>query len=93
MANPSSGLFLVEQRLPGVTEAELSLLQAALSSACARISERGQAVTYLGSTFLPASGRLLSLFEADGADVVRRVTDSSQAPAARMEVAIRLNHK
>lgn len=87
-------LFLVEHRLAQMTVAELRLLQAALSSACVRLTARGQPVSYLGSTFLPASQRLLSLFEAAGNDEVRRAIDSSQAPLARIELAISLpNHK
>lgn len=90
MADAAAGLFLVEHRLPRITEAELAMLQAALSSACMRVSERGEPVSYLGSTFLPYSQRLLSLFRAASADVVRSITDSSQAPLAGLEVAIKL---
>ena len=83
-------LFLAEHRLPRMSENELNLLQAALHSACLRLTARGERVTYLGSTFLPASQRLLSLFEATGPNTVRRVTDSAQAPLARIEPAIDL---
>ena len=87
-------LYLVEHRLPSITEAELRLFQAALANACARLTARGVPVSYVGSTFLPASQRLLSQFQAESGDVVRRATDSAQAPLARMEVAIDLpNHK
>ena len=87
-------LYLVEHRLPRITRAELAMLQAALSSACARLTARGEPVSYLGSTFLPASERLLSLFEASGADAVRSATVSSQAPLVGLEVAISLpSHK
>ena len=67
-------LFLVEQRLPRITDAELALLQATLTEACQRLTVRGEAVRYLGSTYLPGPQRLLSLFEAataDGFDFVR----------------------
>lgn len=90
MADGHSGLYLVEQRLPGVTEADLALLQAALSSACVRLTDRGHVVSYLGSTYLPTSSRLLSLFEATGSEAVRRAADASQAPVVRLETAIRL---
>ena len=82
--------YLVEHRLPRITRAELAMLQAALSSACARLTARGESVSYLGSTFLPASERLLSLFESSSPDAVRRATVSSQAPLAGLEVAITL---
>ena len=83
-------LYLVEHRLPRITRAELAMLQAALSSACVRLTARGESVSYLGSTFLPASERLLSLFEASSADAVRSATVSSQAPLVGLEVAITL---
>ena len=83
-------LYLVEHRLPRITQADLAMLQAALSSACIRLSARGESVSYLGSTFLPASERLLSLFEASSADAVRSATVSSQAPVVGIEVAISL---
>lgn len=83
-------LFLAEHRLPRMAESELALLQAALSSACVRITARGEPVTYLGSTFLPASRRLLSLFRAASADAVRKASDSSQAPLSALELAIDL---
>ena len=74
-------LFLVEQRLPRITHAELALLQATLAEACLRLTARGEAVRYLGSTYLPGPHRLLSLFEAATAEAVRTVSDSSQVPA------------
>ena len=83
-------LYLVEHRLPRITRAELAMLQAALSSACVRLTGRGEPVSYLGSTFLPESERLLSLFEASSVDTVRSATVSSQAPLAGLEVAITL---
>src|SRR5215510_7697773 len=90
MAKDHSDLFLVEHRLPRITEAELDLLMAAFESACMRRTFRGEPVRYLGSTFLPGSDRLLSLFKASTAEIVRSVTDSTQAPLARLEVAFKL---
>ena len=87
-------LYLVEHRLPRVTQRELLLLQEALAAACARLTARRQPVRYLGSTFLPTSNRLLSLFEAAGADLVRKAAESSQAPVDALEIAIDMpNHK
>jgi len=83
-------LFLVEQRLPRATHAELALLQATLTEACLRLTARGEAVRYLGSTYLPGPQRLLSLFEAATAEPVRTVSESSQVPATSLEAAIEL---
>jgi hypothetical protein len=81
-------LFLVEHRLPRITDAELALLQATLNDTCLRLTARGEMVRYLGSTYLPGPERLLSLFEATTADAVRTVSESSQAPASDLEAAI-----
>ena len=72
------------------THAELALLQAALTQACLRLTARGEAVHYLGSTYLPGPHRLLSLFEAATAEAVRTASESSQVPATSLEAAIEL---
>ena len=81
-------LFLVEQRLPRITDSELTLLQAALIDASLRLTARGELVRYLGSTYLPGPGRLLCRFEALNAEVVRVVCESSQAPPTSLEAAV-----
>jgi hypothetical protein len=83
-------LFLVEQRLPRITDSELTLLQAALMDASLRLTVRGELVRYLGSTYLPGPERLLSRFEAVNAEVVRIVCESSQAPLTSLEAAVEL---
>lgn len=83
-------LFVAEQRLPRITDSELTLLQAALMDASLRLTGRGELVRYLGSTYLPGPERLLSRFEAANAEVVRIVCESSQAPLAFLEAAVDL---
>ena len=90
MTTGGAELFLVEHRLPKITESELALFQAALAHACVRLTARGQSVHYLGSMFLPRPERLLSLFRATSADAVRRVCESSQAPTVGLDIAIEL---
>lgn len=83
-------LFLVEQRLPRITDSELTLMQAALIDASIRLTARGELVRYFGSTYLPGPERLLSRFEATNAEAVRIVCESSQAPLTSLEVAVDL---
>ncbi len=45
----SPGLFVVERRLPKVDDHQLTVLQAALTSAASRFSDRGDAVHLLGA--------------------------------------------
>jgi hypothetical protein len=82
------GLFLVERRLPNVSERQLALLQAALTSAAGRFSGRGDGVAYLGSIFLVGSGRLLSLFRADSPQTVQAVNEAALIPFASIEAAV-----
>lgn len=83
-------LFVSEQRLPRITDSELTLMQAALVDASLRLTARGELVRYLGSTYLPGPERLLSRFEAANPEVVRIVCESSQAPLTSLEAAIDL---
>ena len=82
-------LFLVEHRLR-ITDSDLTLLQAAFMDASLRLTGRGDLVRYVGSTYLPGPGRLLSRFEALNAEVVRIVCESSQAPLTSLEAAVDL---
>jgi len=86
-----AGLFLVERRLPKISERQLALLQAALTSAAGRFSARGDGVAYIGSIFLAGSGRVLSLFRADGPETVHAVNEAALIPFASIEPAVELS--
>jgi hypothetical protein len=83
-------LFVVERRLPKVTEQQLAVLLAALSGAAGRFSARGDGVRYLRSIFLARQERLLSLFAAEGPGMVRAVSQASLVPFASIEPAVEL---
>jgi hypothetical protein len=83
-------LFIVERRLPNISQQQLAVLQAALTSASSRFSARGDGVRYLRSIFLARQGRLLSLFTADSPDAVRAVNQATLIPFASIEPAIEL---
>lgn len=86
-----ASLFLVERRLPKISERQLALLQAALTSAAGRFSARGDDVAYVGSIFLAGSGRVLSLFRADGLETVHAVNETTLIPFASIEPAVELS--
>ena len=85
-----ASLFLVERRLPKISERQLAVLQTALISAAGRFGGRGDGVQYLSSIFLTGPGRLLSLFRAGSLDTVRAVNEAALVPFASIEPAVDL---
>lgn len=84
----AASLFIVERRLPKISERQLAVLQAALIGAATRFTARGDGVRYLHSIFLARQDRLLSLFTADSLDTVRAVSEASLVPFASIEPAV-----
>jgi len=83
-------LFVVERRLPRISEHQLEVLQAALTSAASRFHARGDGIRYLSSIFLARQERLLSLFVAESLDIVRAVNEAALIPFASIEPALEL---
>jgi hypothetical protein len=88
--SPSAGLFIVERRLPKISERQLAVLQATLIAAATRFTARGDGVRYVCSIFLGRQDRLLSLFTADSLDIVRAVSEASLVPFTSIEPAVEL---
>jgi uncharacterized protein DUF4242 len=95
MSEPEQGaaptsLFVVERRLPNISQHQVAVAQAALTGAADRFSARGDGVRYVRSIFLARQGRLLSLFTADSLEEVRAVNEAALIPFTSIEPAIEL---
>ncbi len=84
----ASQLFVVERALSGLTLEQVRAAFRATADAVRREVARGARFRYLRSTFAPADGRCLCLFEAPDAELVRRVNDTAQFPFARITAVI-----
>src|ERR687891_2203193 len=83
-----SAVFVVDRRLPGMTEALLAEIQRLLHEAARRVSSRGVAVRYLRCIYMPEEDRCICLFEADHPAAVRDVNEVAQAPFLHITGAI-----
>jgi hypothetical protein len=81
-------IFIVERRLPELSLEHLIMAQRALADSSRRISMGGDSVRYLRSTFFPAGGRCVCMFEANSLDLVRRVNEVAQVPFDRIVEAL-----
>ena len=83
-------VYMVERELPGVTMDQLAAAQRAAIETGQRFTSEGKNVRYIRTTFVPGDARCMCLFEADNADLVRKVNDAAQIPYTRVTEALDL---
>jgi len=83
-----SRMFVVERTLPGLSFDQLLGVQRALAESSRRLSRDGDLVRHLRCTYSPHDARCSCVFEANSADLVRRVNEVAQVPFDRIEEAI-----
>ena len=73
-------IFMVERDLLAISLQGLGEAMAAADGEARRMREAGTPVKYLRSTFVPADGRCMCLFEAESEAVVRALNDAAGLP-------------
>lgn len=83
--------FLVERDVGGISHADLHGLVAASIRQVARMRDNGTLLHYLGTTFLPAEGRCLCLYQAGDEAALAEMNRAAGLPTRRIVSAIALN--
>lgn len=83
-------VYMVERSLKGIAMSDLAAAQQAAIATSQRFSAEGTPVRYIRSTFVPESGACMCLFEASGADAVKRVNEAAKIPFDRVIEALDL---
>jgi hypothetical protein len=83
-------VYLVERSLKGIAMSDLAAAQQAAIATSKKFSAEGTPVRYIRSTFVPETGACMCLFEASGADAVKRVNEVAKIPFDRVTEALDL---
>jgi uncharacterized protein DUF4242 len=82
--------FVVERYLPGLSEAEVLVAATRIRAAVAEMAAEGIAVSYLGSTFVPADEACFCEFEGPSAEAIAQANERAALPFARVIPAVRV---
>lgn len=83
-------VYMVERNLKGIAMNDLTAAQKAAISTANSYTDKGMPMRYIRSTFAPEDGRCMCLFEAQGADDVRRLNDEAKLPYSSIVEALDL---
>ena len=80
--------FVVQQRVPELTHAELVSLHTAVEAATRRLRANGRDVICLDAFYLPATEQWIAVFAADAVHSVRRAMAMAQLGPAAIHEAV-----
>lgn len=83
-------VYMVERDLKGISMDALGAAQKAAIGKAAQMAAEGTAIRYIRSTFAPADGRCLCLFDAASDADVKRLNDEAGLPYHRVVPALDL---
>ncbi len=73
-------VYMVERNLKGISMEDLAGAQQAAIATAKQMTDQGDAVRYIRSTFAPEDGRCMCLFDGESAEQVRRLNDTAGLP-------------
>ena len=83
-------VFMVERYLGGISMEDLAGAQKAAIDTARQMTNSGDKVSYIRSTFAPEDGRCMCLFDGENEDQVRRLNDTAGLPYTRVVPALDL---
>jgi hypothetical protein len=83
-------VFMVERDLKGISMDDLAGAQRAAIATAEQMSDKGEKISYLRSTFAPGDGRCMCLFDGESAEQVQRLNDEAGLPYNRVVAALDL---
>ena len=83
-------VYMVERDLSGISMEGLAGAQSAAISEAGKMKSAGTDISYIRSTFSPADGRCMCLFEAESDTEVKRLNDNAELPYFQVVEALDL---
>ena len=83
-------VYMVERDLKGISMDDLAGAQQAAIATAAEMTEDGDPIRYIRSTYAVEDGRCMCLFEGESAEQVRRLNETAGIPYNRVVEALDL---
>ena len=83
-------VYMVEREIKGIAMSDLAAAQQRAIETSKKYAAAGTPMRYIRSTFVPADGRCMCLFEADSAENVKRLNEEAKIPFTRVIGALDL---